>query len=60
MWLTTIYNHKILDIEKISKKGPFFPKKSVDKSHFGLLYYSSTHPEKTQLRKGFEISSENF
>ena len=60
MWLTTVYNHKILDIEKISKKHPFFPEKSVDKSPLGLLYYSSTHPEKAQVWRDFEISSKNF
>ena len=60
MWLDPIYHHKILDIEKISKKVPFFLKKSVDKSPLGLLYYSSTHPEKTLAWKGFETSSKNF
>ena len=60
MWLDPIYDHKILDIEKISKKSLFSCKKSVDKSPFGLVYYSSTHPEKTLTREGVEIFLKNF
>ena len=49
MWLTSYIYHKILVIEKISKKALFFHKKSVDKCVLGLLYYGGTHPEETQI-----------
>lgn len=60
MWLDPVYDHKILDIEKISKKTNVFNQKSVDKSSLGLLYYSSTHLENIPFQKGLETSSKNF
>lgn len=60
MWLKPVCDHKILDIEKISKKSNVFTQKSVDKPLVGLVYYSSTHLENIPFWKGLEISSKNF
>lgn len=60
MWLNLVYDHKILDIERILKKTTIFYQKSVDKTPVGLLYYSSTRPEEMTVQKGFETSSKNF
>lgn len=38
MWMKWLSNHKILDIEKISKKSLIFGQKSVDKTVLGLVY----------------------
>lgn len=60
MWLNLVYDHKILDIEKILKKSPIFFRKSVDKGPVLLLYYSSTQLEKVPVQRAFETSSKNF